>query len=176
MSPHAPFEFIILCEPDQFKIALNGAHYCEFRHRIPIHEITHLSIDGDVQVERITITSSTSSYQQPAYQPSAPYSSSMPMPPVYPNLPGGPQPTGASGYPAVPQPTGAGGYPAAPNMYPSMPAGPVPTGAYSGASSGYPGGPVPYPSSGMAAPYPGQGQAGAYRGAYPVSIEMAHLL
>lgn len=180
LSPHQPFEIIILAEPDQFKIAINGGHYCEFKHRIPYQEITNLTIDGDVDVERITISSQ--SYAQPSYQTmpatappvnNAPYPPSstipgMPMPGMYPALnPGGPVPSGA-GYS---QPAAPSGYPpAAP-----MPSGPMPTGA--GYMSGYPQQPgYPQMPPTQAGGYPqaphmgGPSPTGAgYMGGYPVS-------
>ena len=151
VNPHSPFEIMILAEPDQFKIAINGAHFCEFRHRIPYHQITHLTIDGDVDIDRITVSSNPQmATQQPqppaAYQPSnaPPYPTqpSMPMPPMYPNLgpnqappshypamPAGPMPTPSSYASGFPQ---AGPYPAQPNpaAYPNMSGGPAPTGGY----------------------------------------------
>lgn len=169
VTPHQPFEIIVLVEPDQFKIAINGAHYCEFRHRIPYQQITHLTIDGDVDIEKITVTQS--SQEQPAYQPSAPAPANntpyppyptvnpgMPMPPMYPTL-GPSQPP--SHYPSMPQ----------------MPAGPMPAAA--GYSSGYPQAPGPYPAAGhqqgpyTQAPYMG-GPApagGSYQSGYPVSSD-----
>lgn len=158
LSPHQPFEIYILAEPDQFKIAINGAHYCEFKHRIAYQEISHLTIDGDVDISQILITES----QQPNYQPpqptSAPYPTSgpvgMPMPGMYPSI-GGMYPTPAgvapgSGYP-VPTP-GTGPYPAA--------AGPMPTGSSYGAY------PPSYPQSTMGGPAP---TGSSYLGQYPVS-------
>ena len=52
-SPNQRFEILILTETDQFKIAVNGVHFTDFRHRISIHEISHLSIDGDVHISQI---------------------------------------------------------------------------------------------------------------------------
>lgn len=179
VNPHQPFEIMILAEPDQFKIAINGSHFCEFKHRIPFSEITHLTIDGDVDIERIAI--SASSYA-PAYQPPTapvvpPYPATgtgvgmpMPMPGMYPTL----APGGAGGPPAP--------YPAA-NPYPSAsmpPTGPMPTGA--SYSSGYPGqagpagygqAPGPYPQ----APYMGgpAPMGSTYQGGYPVSMNFRHL-
>lgn len=174
INPHQPFEIMILAEPDQFKIAINGMHYCEFKHRIPYQEITHLTIDGDLDIERITITSGPQPQPSPAYhQPSAPPTSNMPpyptsnamgmpMPSAYPTLPGNgpPQPTGfyppTSGY----APPSSGPMPAAATYmsgYPSQPpAGQYPPNQYQ---------PGPYPTV-PAGPSP----AGAtYQGGYPVS-------
>lgn len=166
LSPHQPFEIIILAEPEQFKIAVNGAHYCEFRHRIPYQQITHLTIDGDVDIERIHITSS-SYVPQPTpvpYAATAPAANATPYPPYPTGNTGMPMP---SIYPTLgtDQPSGLH-YPNAPNM----PAGPMPTA--STYTSGYPqtmpSQPGPYPQAG---PYPGgPAPTGAgYQGGYPVS-------
>lgn len=123
ISPHQPFEIMILAEQEQFKIAINGVHFCDFRHRIPYQEITHLTIDGDVDIDKIDISSS--SYQQPAYQPSAP---------AYPGI----QPP-TSGYP---------GYPPGNSFMPPMPAG---SGQYPMPAAG---GAYPMPSGGVSGSYP----------------------
>lgn len=160
---------MILTEADQFKIAINGAHYCEFRHRIPYEQITHLTIDGDVDIERISIVSTSAPPAQPAYMPSAP----APYPPYggggssFPVAPGG-------GHPAMPMPPL---YPTIvpdqpPSHYPSMPAGPMPTGSsysHSGPAGPMPGAPSAYPSAYPQAPGPAPAGAG-YQGGYPVSL------
>lgn len=33
-----------------FQVAINGEHYTEFRHRIPINRIDTIAIDGEVQL------------------------------------------------------------------------------------------------------------------------------
>lgn len=183
VSPHQPFEIIILAEHDQFKIAINGGHYCEFKYRISYQEITHLTIDGDVDIDRIIISSQSYTPTYQTNQPSAPSTNTappyppsssvpgMPTPGMYPTLnPGGPMPA-AAGYS---QPAAPSGYPPAA----SMPPGPMPTGA--GYMSGYPqaGGQNPYPQMppGQSGPYPqashmgGPAPTGAgYMGGYPVS-------
>ncbi|XP_066593855.1 uncharacterized protein [Prorops nasuta] len=53
IQPGQEFEVIILCETTCFKIAVNGRHFTEFRHRLPYSKITHLVIDGDVHVNSI---------------------------------------------------------------------------------------------------------------------------
>lgn len=167
VGPHQPFEIMILVEADQFKIAINGAHFCEFRHRIPYVDVTHLTIDGDVDIDRITISSSTSP-TTPAYQPSAP-PSSHPVAPPYPSGGAMPMPT-PSAYPTLPP---SGPYPSA---YPPAgpPVGPMPTGAtyMSGypQAGPYPAGPYPAPTAGAypQQPYPGASGA-SYHGGHQVS-------
>lgn len=44
------FEILVLVEHESYKIAINGVHYAEFRHRIPISRVTHVAIDGEVSI------------------------------------------------------------------------------------------------------------------------------
>lgn len=48
-----PFEALVLCDPQSFKVALNGVHFCEFAHRLPFQRISHITIDGDVMLQFI---------------------------------------------------------------------------------------------------------------------------
>jgi len=52
----APFECIILSTPVNYRIAFNGAHFCEFTHRVGMEQVNHLNIGGDVIVHSIHIT------------------------------------------------------------------------------------------------------------------------
>jgi galectin-9 len=47
------FETMLLIEADGFKVAVNGRHFCQFPHRIPLSCVGVLSIEGSVEVERI---------------------------------------------------------------------------------------------------------------------------
>ncbi|KOB67306.1 Galectin [Operophtera brumata] len=40
-------------QPIYNPVALNGAHFCEFPHRVPFQRISHLTVDGDVMVQFI---------------------------------------------------------------------------------------------------------------------------
>lgn len=190
MAPNQAYEFIILVEPSQFKIAVNGAHYCEFKHRIPFEHVSHLTIDGDVDIERIAISSSSQQIGT-AYQPTAPPTA--PNPSTASNTPYPPYPIGgatmpmpgASIYP--PLSSNSDGRPGA-GMYPSMPAAAPPYAMPS------PGGPMPSPAGyssgppmpaqppygqhsypqGPAGPYPAPPTGpmpapGSYQSGYPVS-------
>lgn len=88
------FEILILAETEQFKIAVNGRHFCEFRHRIPLSTARFIYVEGQVKIHSIkvegdpfsiapsapilpamTMTVPTQSYQppyQPQYQPPPP--------------------------------------------------------------------------------------------------------
>jgi len=50
----APFEMLLLCDPNEFKVAVNGQHFTSFRHRNGLHDGNHVSVDGDVTVHSIT--------------------------------------------------------------------------------------------------------------------------
>lgn len=47
------FDLLILVEPHEFKIAVNGQHFTSFRHRNALGEANHLGIYGDVQVHSV---------------------------------------------------------------------------------------------------------------------------
>ncbi|XP_073340225.1 galectin-8-like [Pagrus major] len=49
----APFETIILVHDDIFKVAVNGAHLLEFKHKIPLNRVDTFSISGNVRVHAI---------------------------------------------------------------------------------------------------------------------------
>uniref|UniRef100_A0A8C5N7A1 Galectin n=1 Tax=Gouania willdenowi TaxID=441366 RepID=A0A8C5N7A1_GOUWI len=46
----APFETIILVHQDVFKVAVNGVHLLEYKHRIPVNKVDTFSISGKVRV------------------------------------------------------------------------------------------------------------------------------
>jgi len=74
------FEILLLAETDQFKIAVNGRHFCEFRHRISLSSARFIHVTGQVKIHLIrlegdpntmiptapTLTSMTTS--MPSYQ------------------------------------------------------------------------------------------------------------
>ncbi|XP_055720462.1 galectin-8-like isoform X2 [Salvelinus fontinalis] len=49
----AAFETIILVHDDVFKVAVNGSHLLEYKHRIPLNRIDTLSICGKVKVHAL---------------------------------------------------------------------------------------------------------------------------
>ena len=46
---------LILIEPHEYKVAVNGQHFVSFAHRNPLEEGNHLAISGDVQVHSVRI-------------------------------------------------------------------------------------------------------------------------
>lgn len=104
IAPGQSFEIIILCDPGSYKIAVNGNHFCEFRHRIPFQQVSHLAIDGDVSLGVIAFEggASGSSAPPPSGGPDYAYG---PPPGQY----GPPPPQGAYGsspYGGPPRPPG----------------------------------------------------------------------
>ncbi|XP_023223799.1 galectin-4-like isoform X1 [Centruroides sculpturatus] len=50
------FVILFLVEQNHFKIAVNGRHYTEFKHRLPYQTIDKLNIEGSVKISRIEYT------------------------------------------------------------------------------------------------------------------------
>ncbi|KAL0267046.1 UNVERIFIED_CONTAM: hypothetical protein PYX00_009416 [Menopon gallinae] len=53
------FSVLIFISDDQFLIAINKIHFCAFTFRIPIKNITHLLITGDISLELLNFTTKT---------------------------------------------------------------------------------------------------------------------
>jgi len=48
-----PFEIMILVEPQQYKVAVDGTHFLEYNHRVPIHEANTLQVMGDLELFKV---------------------------------------------------------------------------------------------------------------------------
>ncbi|KAK1796133.1 hypothetical protein P4O66_009217 [Electrophorus voltai] len=55
----AIFEIIILIEKDVYKVAVNGAHVLEYKHRVDLGKVDTLAISGKVQIQAIGFFPST---------------------------------------------------------------------------------------------------------------------
>ncbi|XP_044024155.1 galectin-8 isoform X2 [Siniperca chuatsi] len=55
------FELIVLVLKDKFKVAVNGGHLLEYKHRLDLERVDTLSISGKVKVEAVAILESSSS-------------------------------------------------------------------------------------------------------------------
>ncbi|XP_050533678.1 galectin-4-like [Daktulosphaira vitifoliae] len=49
------FTLDILCDAYDYKIAYNGTHYTEMKHRMPFQSVSYLAIDGDFQMQNLRI-------------------------------------------------------------------------------------------------------------------------
>lgn len=69
-------EMLILAQSHSFKVAINGKHFCEFNHRLPLNLARFIYIDGEMTIESITMGGDV--------LPSAPSAPIMPLPmPTY---------------------------------------------------------------------------------------------
>lgn len=51
-----PFQILILCQPHQFKVAVNGSHLFDFRHRAQdLSSIDQLEIMGDLELSDVKL-------------------------------------------------------------------------------------------------------------------------
>nr|AFJ79965.1 galectin-8 [Channa striata] len=73
------FELIVLTQKDKFKVAVNGAHVLEYKHRIELGLVDTLSISGKVKVQAIGILPPSSIPVSPAASPSSSHSEIKPI-------------------------------------------------------------------------------------------------
>lgn len=73
LRPGAHFQMLLLCEGHGFKIAFNGQHFCEFRHRMPYQRVTHVSVEGSVTIHNVTGILGAGGAQQ-THNPPVPFS------------------------------------------------------------------------------------------------------
>ncbi|XP_063080311.1 galectin-8 [Engraulis encrasicolus] len=70
------FEAVILVHEDVFKVAVNGKHILEYRHRLPVETINTFSISGRISVRTIAFTANSAIFSE-AGDLSIPYRGSM---------------------------------------------------------------------------------------------------
>ena len=51
---NTPFEMVIIAESDHFKVSINGHHAFDYRHRIPLNEVTVLNVEGGIDCHHIS--------------------------------------------------------------------------------------------------------------------------
>ncbi|XP_065276762.1 galectin-4-like isoform X1 [Emys orbicularis] len=73
-QPGIYFEVIINVKGHCYQVSVNGQHFLEYRHRLPLHTVQILEIKGDVTVNCINFTSPSISnvFAQPVYGAPAP--------------------------------------------------------------------------------------------------------
>ncbi|KAJ8974448.1 hypothetical protein NQ317_000225 [Molorchus minor] len=109
------FEILILVEPNNYKVAVNGQHHCDFPHRIPFDTVTNLLINGDVSITLISWEASAPVLKETLSQAAQLNAEGPQAPQQQPNQPSQPGPQG----PYNPQFSGYG---------PQGPYGPPPAG------------------------------------------------
>ncbi|CDW55930.1 Gal-bind lectin domain containing protein [Trichuris trichiura] len=91
------FEVLILVEHEGYKIAVNGEHYAEYRHRLPFATVNAIVIDGDVTLYAVETQAVLKTV------PSAPvedhYADSSTTATAHPGLPGSVPPAAPPPYP-----------------------------------------------------------------------------
>lgn len=60
-----PFELVFMILPEHYKVVVNGNSFYEFGHRLPLQMVTHLQVDGDVQLQSINFIGGQPSHPQP---------------------------------------------------------------------------------------------------------------
>ena len=54
LSQNTTFEMVITAESDHFNVKIDGSHAFDYRHRIPLDEVTVLSIEGGVECHDVS--------------------------------------------------------------------------------------------------------------------------
>ncbi|XP_040832560.1 galectin-4 [Ochotona curzoniae] len=52
-SKGKPFELLFTVTAEHYKVIVNGNPFYEFKHRLPLHMVTHLHVDGDLVLQAI---------------------------------------------------------------------------------------------------------------------------
>lgn len=77
IQAHQSFEIAITAEHSQYRISVNGNHFCTFTHRLPLHLVKFVSISGTCTISHIISDQSGGST---VYPPSHVH----PVPPSFP--------------------------------------------------------------------------------------------
>ncbi|KAK7944589.1 hypothetical protein WMY93_000317 [Mugilogobius chulae] len=64
----AAFELVILVQSDVYKVAVNGAHLLDYKHRVELQRVDTLLIQGKVQVQAIAVMPNQSVVPSPEPQ------------------------------------------------------------------------------------------------------------
>ncbi|XP_014678794.1 PREDICTED: galectin-6-like isoform X2 [Priapulus caudatus] len=87
-SAGAAFEMIILIEPGNYKIAVNGIHFAGFKHVIPFSAVTDLTIEGEIIINSVRFQVQPAPQPQVVYPPMLQSNDKFPVPYVK-AIPGG---------------------------------------------------------------------------------------
>lgn len=68
------FEIIFLVEQDKYRIAVNGQHQFEYRHRCPYQDVSRLAINGDARIDRIVFSGGAHANPNEVHNPAIPFS------------------------------------------------------------------------------------------------------
>ncbi|KAM7139710.1 galectin-9-like isoform 2-T2 [Macrochelys suwanniensis] len=78
-----PFDIRILVKHDSFLVAVNGKHFVEYKHRIPLSKVNKLGVSGGVEVAIISFqdTATYAAFPPTQFAPGSTYSSNPAFPP-----------------------------------------------------------------------------------------------
>ncbi|XP_072823227.1 galectin-4 isoform X1 [Vicugna pacos] len=72
-SKGAAFELVFMILPEHYKVVVNGNPFYEFGHRLPVQTVTHLQVDGDLELQSINfIGGHPAPFQPPMPNPAYP--------------------------------------------------------------------------------------------------------
>ncbi|KAM3602337.1 uncharacterized protein V6R79_002328 [Siganus canaliculatus] len=69
-SPGQDFEIIVLVQKEAFKVAVNGRHVLEYRHRVDLQRVDTILISGTVQIQTVAVIPAATSAPPVAGVPS----------------------------------------------------------------------------------------------------------
>jgi galectin-4 len=52
-SKGKPFELVFMVQAEHYKVMVDGKLFYEFQHRLPLQMVTHLQVDGDLELQSI---------------------------------------------------------------------------------------------------------------------------
>ncbi|XP_068766498.1 galectin-4-like [Struthio camelus] len=55
LGPGRPFELVIAVTPAGYRVLVNGSDFEEFPHRLPPEQVTAVAVDGDVELQAVTV-------------------------------------------------------------------------------------------------------------------------
>ncbi|KAK2490749.1 hypothetical protein MC885_013935 [Smutsia gigantea] len=66
-----PFELVFMVLTEHYKVVVNGDPFYEFGHRMPLQMVTHLLVDGDLELQSINFIGGPPAPNQVTEQPAA---------------------------------------------------------------------------------------------------------
>ncbi|KAF6288346.1 galectin 4 [Rhinolophus ferrumequinum] len=77
-SKGSPFELVFMVLAEHYKVVVNGNPFYEFGHRIPLQMVTHLQVEGDLELQSINFIGGRPAPNQtmegpPTFNPPVPF-------------------------------------------------------------------------------------------------------
>ncbi|XP_075446126.1 galectin-9-like isoform X1 [Ascaphus truei] len=118
-----PFEIKILIKCNSYMVSVNGNHFMEFCHRIPLNRVNTMAVDGSVGLTCVNVQAQGAAFPSPQFPPGPGYDPAFPQPGFPSHQPGFPQPQPGfpSHQPGFPQPGFPSHHPGFPQPQPGFP-------------------------------------------------------